>query len=415
MSTLTGRRVVLGVCGGIAAYKAVEVCRRMVDAGAHVVPVMTAGASHFIGETTLSALASEPVRRTLWDESDPIPHTRLGQGADLVVVAPATARLLSAYAHGYSHDLLTNVLIATRAPVLVCPAMHTEMWEHPSVRDNMALLVSRGTHVVGPASGRLAGGDVGAGRLADPEEIVAAAEAVLAGIGDGSPSRRRDLDGVRVLVTAGGTREPIDPVRFIGNRSSGKQGHAIAEEAAARGASVTLVTTTDLAVPAGIERVRVDTAAEMHRAVAAVAPSAGVVVMAAAVADFTPVSVAPGKLKKRDGVPTVELTPTVDILAALGSAKPAGQVLVGFAAETADVAANAADKLRAKNADLLVANDVGAPSVGFEHDTNEVLILERSGEQHHVPLAHKRDVARAVLDQAIVALHRAGRPDEENQ
>jgi len=415
VSTLTGRRVVLGVCGGIAAYKAVEVCRRMVDAGAHVVPVMTAGASHFIGETTLSALASEPVRRTLWDESDPIPHTRLGQGADLVVVAPATARLLSAYAHGYSHDLLTNVLIATRAPVLVCPAMHTEMWEHPSVRDNMALLVSRGTHVVGPASGRLAGGDVGAGRLADPEEIVAAAEAVLAGVGEGSPSRRRDLDGVRVLVTAGGTREPIDPVRFIGNRSSGKQGHAIAEEAAARGASVTLVTTTDLAVPAGIERVRVDTAAEMHRAVAAVAPSAGVVVMAAAVADFTPVSVAPGKLKKRDGVPTVELTPTVDILAALGAAKPAGQVLVGFAAETADVAANAADKLRAKNADLLVANDVGAPSVGFEHDTNEVLILERSGEQHHVPLAHKRDVARAVLDQAIVALHRAGRPDEENQ
>ncbi len=415
MSTLTGRRVVLGVCGGIAAYKAVEVCRRMVDAGAHVVPVMTAGASHFIGETTLSALASEPVRRTLWDESDPIPHTRLGQGADLVVVAPATARLLSAYAHGYSHDLLTNVLIATRAPVLVCPAMHTEMWEHPSVRDNMALLVSRGTHVVGPASGRLAGGDVGAGRLADPEEIVAAAEAVLAGVGDGSPSPRRDLDGVRVLVTAGGTREPIDPVRFIGNRSSGKQGHAIAEEAAARGASVTLVTTTDLAVPAGIERVRVDTAAEMHRAVAAVAPSAGVVVMAAAVADFTPVSVAPGKLKKRDGVPAVELVPTVDILAALGAAKPAGQVLIGFAAETADVAANAADKLRAKNADLLVANDVGAPSVGFEHDTNEVLILERSGEQHHVPLAHKRDVARAVLDQAIVALHRAGRPDEENQ
>ena len=237
MSTLTGRRVVLGVCGGIAAYKAVEVCRRMVDAGAHVVPVMTSGASHFIGETTLSALASEPVRRTLWDESDPIPHTRLGQGADLVVVAPATARLLSAYAHGYSHDLLSNVLIATRAPVLVCPAMHTEMWEHPSVRDNMALLVSRGTHVVGPASGRLAGGDVGAGRLADPEEIVAAAEAVLAGVGDGSPSPRRDLDGVRVLVTAGGTREPIDPVRFIGNRSSGKQGHAIAAAAAAAGSA----------------------------------------------------------------------------------------------------------------------------------------------------------------------------------
>ena len=396
MSALAGRRVVLGVCGGIAAYKAVEVCRRLVDAGAHVVPVLTDGATRFVGEVTFSALASEPVHRTLWDGPDPIPHTTLGQQADLVLVAPATARLLSAYAHGYSHDLLTNVLIATRAPVVVCPAMHTEMWEHPAVQDNLALLRSRGVHVVDPESGRLAGGDVGAGRLAEPTAIVAAAESVLSG-------RSTDLAGLHVLVTAGGTREPIDPVRFLGNRSSGKQGHAIAEEAAARGAKVTLVTTTGLPVPAQVERVPVETAAQLHEAVVARAPGADVVVMAAAVADFTPVAVAPDKLKKRDGVPVVELRPTVDVLAELGAVKPPGQVLVGFAAETADVAANAAEKLRAKHADILVANDVGAEGAGFEHDTNEVLILTSTGEQHHVPLTRKRAVARAVLDAVLAA------------
>jgi phosphopantothenoylcysteine decarboxylase/phosphopantothenate--cysteine ligase len=390
MDALRGRRVVLGVCGGIAAYKAVEVCRRLVDAGAHVVPVMTDGATRFVGEVTFSALASEPVRRTLWSEAEPIPHTRLGQDADLVLVAPATARLLSAYAAGYSHDLLTNVLLATRAPVMVCPAMHTEMWEHPAVQDNLALLRARGVHVVEPEEGRLAGGDVGAGRLADPATIVAAVDQLFSA---GAP-----LAGTSVLVTAGGTREPIDPVRFIGNRSSGKQGHAIAEEAAARGARVTLVTTTSLPVPASIERVPVATADEMHRVVAERARSADVVVMAAAVADFTPVQVADQKLKKHDGVPTIELRPTVDILAELGAAKADGQTLVGFAAETTDVAAHAAAKLAAKRVDLLVANDVSAPGVGFEHDTNEVLILHPDGHQHLVPLSDKRSVARAVLD-----------------
>jgi phosphopantothenoylcysteine decarboxylase/phosphopantothenate--cysteine ligase len=390
MDALGGRRVVLGVCGGIAAYKAVEVCRRLVDAGAHVVPVMTDGATRFVGEVTFSALASEPVRRTLWSEAEPIPHTRLGQDADLVLVAPATARLLSAYAAGYSHDLLTNVLLATRAPVMVCPAMHTEMWEHPAVQDNLALLRSRGVHVVEPEEGRLAGGDVGAGRLADPATIVAAVNELF--------SADAPLAGTSVLVTAGGTREPIDPVRFIGNRSSGKQGHAIAEEAAARGARVTLVTTTSLPVSASIERVAVSTADEMHRAVAERARSADVVVMAAAVADFTPVQVADQKLKKHDGVPAIELRPTVDILAELGAAKADGQTLVGFAAETTDVAAHAAAKLAAKRVDLLVANDVSAPGVGFEHDTNEVLILHPDGHQHHVPLSDKRSVARAVLD-----------------
>src|SRR5690349_15812819 len=209
-SPLAGRRVVLGVTGGIAAYKAVEVCRRLVDAGAHVAPIMTEGAQRFVGEVTFSALASEPVQTSLWDEDSPIPHTRLGQAADLILVAPATARLLAAYAAGLSTDLLTNVLLATRAPVVVCPAMHTEMWEHPAVQANIATLRSRGVHVVEPESGRLAGGDVGAGRLADPATIVAAAERVLGG---------GPLAGLRVVVSAGGTREPIDAVRVIANRS----------------------------------------------------------------------------------------------------------------------------------------------------------------------------------------------------
>ncbi|MEY4173473.1 MAG: phosphopantothenoylcysteine decarboxylase/phosphopantothenate--cysteine ligase, partial [Actinomycetota bacterium] len=231
---LAGKRIVLGVTGGIAAYKAVEVCRRLVDAGAHVVPVMTEGAEHFVGRTTLSALASEPVQTSLWDEASPIPHTRLGQTADLILVAPATARLLAAYAAGLSTDLLSNVLLATRAPVVVCPAMHTEMWEHPAVQHNLATLRARGVHVVEPETGRLAGGDVGAGRLADPATIVAAVDAVLS---DGP------MQGLHVVVSAGGTREPIDAVRVIANRSSGKQGYAIAAEAAARGARVTLVST----------------------------------------------------------------------------------------------------------------------------------------------------------------------------
>lgn len=393
MSALAGRRIVLGVCGGIAAYKAVQVCRSMVDAGAHVSVVMTDAATNFIGEATFSALSSEPVRRSLFDDpGDAIPHTQLGQDADLIVVAPATAKLLSAYAHGYSHDLLTNVLIATRAPVLVCPAMHTEMWEHPAVRDNVALLRNRGVEVLGPATGQLAGGDVGPGRLVEPEEVAAAAAVLLAKV--------NDLAGLRVLVTAGGTREPIDPVRFLGNRSSGKQGHAIADAAAARGAEVVLVTTTSLPTSPALNVERVQTAAEMHDAVMSGAPDADVVVMAAAVADFTLVSVRGDKLKKADGVPTIELEPTVDILAALGSTKPDHQTLVGFAAETNDVVANAKAKREAKGADLFVANNVAAEGVGFEHDTNEVLILSSGGERH-VPLTDKASVANAVLDAVI--------------
>ncbi len=394
-SALAGKRIVLGVTGGIAAYKAIEVSRRLVDAGAHVVPIMTAGAERFIGRTTLSALASEPVQTELWDNpTTPIPHTKIGQGADLVVVAPATARIIAAYRMGLSTDLLTNTLIATRAPVVICPAMHTEMWEHPAVVDNIAVLRQRGVHIVEPAVGRLAGGDLGAGRLADPALIVAEAERVLG---------PRDLVGVRLVVSAGGTREPIDAVRVIANRSSGKQGYAVAAEAAARGAEVTIVSTVALPVPPGATVRRVETAAEMEVEMQQAADDHDVIVMAAAVADFRPASVADGKLKKRDGAPQIVLEPTPDILAGLGARKRDGQVLVGFAAETDDLVANATAKLVAKRLDLLVANDVAKPGVGFEHDTNAVTLLRPDAEPVEIDLADKRDVARAVID-AIVAI-----------
>lgn len=396
---LAGKRIVLGVTGGIAAYKAVEVCRLLVDAGAHVVPVLTEGAEHFVGRTTFSALASEPAQTSLWNEASPIPHTALGQSADLVLVAPATARLLSAYASGYSHDLLTNVLIATRAPVVLCPAMHTEMWEHPAVRANIATLRARGAHLVEPEEGRLAGGDSGTGRLAAPARIVAEVQAVLA--------RGADLAGLHVVVSAGGTREPIDAVRVIANRSSGKQGYALAAEAIARGARVTLVSTVDLPTPAGVDVRRVQTAAEMEVAMGDLAEQADVVLMAAAVADYRPVAPAAGKLKKDQGVPQIVLEPTPDILAGLGARKPAAQVLVGFAAETSDLVANAEAKLARKNLDLIVANDVGAPGVGFQHDTNAVSLLQPGGEVDTVTLTDKRAVAKAVLD-TVVRIRSAG-------
>ncbi len=401
---LAGKRVVLGVTGGIAAYKAIDVCRRLVDAGAHVVPIMTAGAEHFIGRTTLSALASEPVQTELWDNpTTPIPHTAIGQGADLILVVPATARLLAAYRMGLSTDLLTNTLIATRAPVIVCPAMHTEMWEHPSVIENLEVLRSRGVYVVEPESGRLAGGDIGAGRLADPVSIVAAVERVLG---------PRDLEGVSVVVSAGGTREPIDAVRVIANRSSGKQGYAVAAEAASRGARVTLVSTVNLPVPPGCHVVEVETAEQMYHAMTTASGDHEVVVMCAAVADFRPLAAAEGKLKKRDGVPAIVLEPTTDILAELGATKRSGQVLVGFAAETNDLVANATTKLRAKHLDLIVANDVAAPMVGFAHDTNAVTLLRPDAEPVEIDLASKRDVARAVID-TIVSIRSTHRQDFE--
>lgn len=389
MSAVHGKTIVVGVTGGIAAYKAVDLCRRLVDAGAHVVPVMTESAERFIGRTTLSALSSEPVQTSLWDEASPIPHTKLGQRADLIIVAPATAHVIAAYAAGLSTDLLTNTLLATRAPVIVCPAMHTEMWEHPSVQDNLAVLRRRGVVIVEPDEGRLAGGDVGKGRLASPERIVAAAERVL------GPA---DFVGVRLVVTAGGTREPIDAVRVIANRSSGKQGYAVAAEAASRGAIVTLISTVELPTPADVELVAVETAAEMGAAVIAAAALADVVVMAAAVADFRPAHAVDNKIKKDAGAFDLTLESTIDILAGLGERKTAGQTLVGFAAETDDLVANAEAKMRRKNLDLVVANDVSAAGVGFQHDTNAVCLLRPDAAMVTISLTDKRSVARAVLD-----------------
>jgi phosphopantothenoylcysteine decarboxylase / phosphopantothenate---cysteine ligase len=394
MESVRGRRIVVGISGGIAAYKAIEVIRRLVDSGAHVAPIMTDDAHRFIGPVTVSALSSEPVHTSLWDDASPIPHTRLGQTADLIVVAPATARVIAAYAMGFSQDLLVATLIATRAQVVICPAMHTEMWEHPSVQDNLALLRSRGVIVVDPQEGRLAGGDVGTGRLADPETILSAIDSALSGSG-------RDMEGLSVVVTAGGTREPIDAVRVIANRSSGKQGYAIAEQAHRRGASVTLISTVDRPVVSGIEVVPVETAQQMLDAVSLLAPSSDVVVMTAAVADFRPVHTVGGKIKKHNGIPEITLEATPDILASLGAAKPKGQTLVGFAAETDDVLANAQSKLQRKNLDMIVANDVSAPGVGFGHDTNAVSILLADGQQIQVPLATKHTIATAVLDSVV--------------
>jgi phosphopantothenoylcysteine decarboxylase/phosphopantothenate--cysteine ligase len=394
--SLRGRHIVLGVAGGIAAYKAIEVCRQLVDAGAHVVPVLTDGALHFVGALTFSALASEPARTALFeDPHDPIPHTRLGQRAQLIIVAPATATVLAKHAQGIGDDLLTATLLATRAPVLVAPAMHTEMWEQASVQENLETLRRRGVHVVGPASGRLAGGDQGIGRMSEPHDIVAAAAAVL--------RLGHDLSDLRVLVTAGGTREAIDPVRYVGNRSSGKMGTAIADAAAARGAAVTLVTSAPLRPSdPSIEIVEVETAQEMHDAALDHFEACDVVVMAAAVADFRPKAVSDEKLKKHDGVPEIVLEPTPDILRALAERRTR-QYLVGFAAETSRLREHASDKLRAKQLDLLVANDVTQPDAGFAVDTNRALLLDSSGGIEELPLQTKRELADRVLDRVLAA------------
>ncbi|MGD0440569.1 MAG: bifunctional phosphopantothenoylcysteine decarboxylase/phosphopantothenate--cysteine ligase CoaBC [Acidimicrobiales bacterium] len=402
-ASLLGATVVLGVSGGIAAYKAVELCRRLVDAGAHVVPVLTANATRFVGAATFSALASEPARLELFGDDSPIPHTELGRRADLVLVAPATARVIGAYAAGISSDLLVATLLATRAPVLVCPAMHSEMWEHAAVQENLATLRRRGVHVLEPESGRLAGGDLGAGRLPETGVILEQAARILAASRH-TGGRARPLSGRHVLVTAGGTREPIDPVRFLSNRSSGKQGHALAEAAAELGADVTLVTTSGLPVASGVEVVEVETAAQMAEAVLERAGTAELVVMAAAVADYRPAEVATSKLRKADGPPEIRLVPTVDILAELGRRRHAGQVLVGFAAETGSPDERAKCKLEEKNVDLMVANDVEAEGVGFAHETNAVTIFHRGGGRTEVPLQSKKGVAEAVLHAAMALL-----------
>jgi phosphopantothenoylcysteine decarboxylase/phosphopantothenate--cysteine ligase len=391
--------VVLGVTGGIAAYKAVEICRLLVDAGVHVAPVLTKDAAQFITPLTFSALASEPAQTELYNGVSPIPHTRLGQAADLILVAPATANLLGRLALGLADDLLTNTLLASRAQVVVAPAMHTEMWEQQSVQENIETLRARGVRIVGPAIGRLAGGDEGAGRMEDPSVIVEAVLTMLHGADNST------LTGRRVVISAGGTREAIDPVRVITNRSSGKQGHALAEVAMERGAEVTLVTSSSLGIQGkgrgSLSVVKVESAAQMHEAMLQESKDADIVIMAAAVADFRPVLTYGTKVKKESGHLEVTFEPTEDILAALVDQRGSEQVIVGFAAETDNVLENARKKLAKKGCDLLVVNDVSAEATGFEHDTNEVVIIESNGNEMSIPMSSKRTIAGAILDSVV--------------
>ena len=408
-------RVVLGVAGGIAAYKAASLLRLLLADGHDVHVVPTASALHFVGEATWSALSGHPVAGDVWSDAHEVPHVRLGREADLVVVAPATADLLGRAAHGLADDLLTSTLLTATCPVLLAPAMHTEMWQHPATVANVRTLRERGVQVLDPAVGRLTGADSGPGRLPEPEQILAAVRELLAG---GPPVR--DLAGVRLVVSAGGTREPIDPVRFLGNASSGRQGVALAEAARDRGADVVLVAAhVEVPLPEGVQLHRVGTAAELGEAVRGHCRDADVLVMAAAVADFRPDTVAPGKIKKQAGTaaPELRLVRTEDVLAGISHDRPhPGLVVVGFAAETGDgsgsVLGHAREKLLAKGCDLLVVNDVSGGAV-FGEEHNSVVLLGRRGpsdgttaegtaagvvEVARVPRSTKRAVAEAVLD-----------------
>ncbi|WP_406068355.1 bifunctional phosphopantothenoylcysteine decarboxylase/phosphopantothenate--cysteine ligase CoaBC [Micromonospora sp. NBC_01638] len=394
--------IVLGVGGGIAAYKACELLRLFTESGHRVRVVPTASALRFVGAPTWAALSGQPVADDVWTDVHEVPHVRLGKQADLVVVAPTTTDLLAKAAHGLADDLLTNTLLTARCPVLLAPAMHTEMWEHPATVANVATLRARGVLVIEPAVGRLTGVDTGKGRLPDPAEIFAVARRVLAR-GGSAPT---DLAGRRVVVTAGGTREPLDPVRFLGNRSSGKQGYAFARAAVARGARVTLIAANvSLSDPAGVDLIRVGTTAELREATLKAAVEADAVVMAAAPADFRPATYAPGKIKKSDdGVaPTIELVTNPDIAAELGQRKRPEQLLVVFAAETGDAEANGRAKLARKRADLIVINEVGQDLV-FGADTNTVTVIGADGSVSRLPEQAKEAVADTVWDLVVARL-----------
>jgi len=403
--TSPARRIVLGVAGGIAAYKAAFLVRLFTENGHDVTVVPTAAALRFVGAPTWEALSGKPVAADVWSDVARVPHVRIGQTADLILVAPATADLLARAAAGLADDLLTTTLLTARCPVVLAPAMHTEMWEHPATQANISTLLERGVHIVPPASGRLTGTDSGPGRLPEPEELYAACLRLLEALPQGAafatdrvePGAGRglgELSGRRVVVSAGGTREPLDPVRYLGNRSSGKQGYALAAVAAARGARVTLVSANVSArAPEGVDVVAVGTALELQAAVTQAAEEADVVVMAAAVADFRPRTVATTKIKKShtvgpggpdESAPTIELVRNPDILVGLVESRAGAQrpVVVGFAAETGDelasVLGHARDKLARKGCDLLVANEVGA-GLAFGQETNTVHLLFRPG------------------------------------
>ena len=388
---VTRKRVVLGVSGGIAAYKACSLLRLFTESGHDVTVVPTAAALNFVGAATWAALSGKPVATDVWTDVHQVPHVRLGQHADLVVVAPSTADLMAKAAHGLADDLLTNTLLTARCPVVLAPAMHTEMWEHPATVANVATLRSRGVHVIDPVSGRLTGADTGLGRLPEPQDIFDVCRELLSR-SDGTVAAAGGLAGLRVVISAGGTREPLDPVRFLGNRSSGKQGYALAEVALSRGADVTLISANvALPVPDGVTLVSVQTAVELGEAVAKAAQDCDVVVMAAAVADYRPAHYTDVKIKKSpdetvlDGdllAPTIELVRNPDVLAGLVQSRGSSTVpvIVGFAAETGDadhtVLDLARDKFARKGCDVLVANEVGVDKT-FGQDTNTVHILRR--------------------------------------
>jgi len=391
--------VVLGVSGGIAAYKSVEVLRRLREAGLRVTVVPTRAALRFIGEPTWAALSGEPVRAEVWDDAEQVPHVRLGQQADLILVAPATADLMARAVHGVADDLLTNVLLTARCPIVMAPAMHTEMWVHPATQHNVAILRERGVLVMEPESGRLTGSDSGVGRLPEPQTLVDQALAMVA--------TQQDLQGLRVLITAGGTREPLDPVRYLGNHSSGRQGIALAMTARRRGAEVTLITGhVSVPVPPGIDVVSVSTAAEMAGAVAERAAKADVVVMAAAVADFRMADVAETKIKKSPDQESLTLTlaRTPDILRGLVEHRTPGQTIIGFAAETGDAdhdpVALGRRKLAEKGCDLLIVNEVGAGKA-FGTDDNTVTILGPDGHTSQIGPAGKARIADAIWDSVL--------------
>ncbi len=399
-SALGGRRILLGVTGGIAAYKACILTRLMTRAGATVQVVMTRSATRFVGPDTFAALTGRPAHTDLWEVPGEVLHVRLAHDADVAVVAPLTANVLSKLARGLADDLLTATLLEASCPLVLAPAMHTGMWEHPATRANVAALRERGVTIVGPVTGSLAAGDEGPGRLAEPEDILAAVEEGL--------RKGRDLAGRRIVVTAGPTYEPIDPVRFLGNRSSGKMGFAVARAAFDRGAAVTLIVGPGtVEPPVGPAVVGVTTAEEMRSATLAAAEDADAVVMAAAVADFRPAAAAPAKLKKEDGPPEVRLVPTADILGELGERRTA-RVLVGFAAETADVLEAGRRKLEAKGVDLLVANEVGREGTGFGSEINRAAILGRDGAVEPLRSWTKPELAAAICDRIVGLLSAAG-------
>ena len=396
-STADRPRVVLGVGAGIAAYKACELLRLLTESGHRVRVIPTRDSLRFVGATTWEALSGQRADTDVWAGADDVEHVALGQSADLIIVAPATADLLAKAAHGLASDLLTSTLLSARCPVMMAPAMHTEMWQHPATQANVALLRERGAVVLEPASGRLTGTDTGPGRLPEPEELFASAVSLIARGADGL---RPDLAGRRVLVSAGGTREEIDPVRFLGNWSSGRQGYAIARMAAARGAEVTLVSANvALPDPAGARVVRVTSASQLRDAMVAAAPAADAIVMAAAVADYRPEVRQPVKIKKTGVAEPIKLVENPDILQELSAhrARP-GQVVAGFAAETDDILANGRKKLASKGCDLLVVNQVGS-GLAFGTSDNAAVVLAADGTFTDVPLGPKEVLAGVLWDQ----------------